>query len=225
MRRRLIVVFPILLSTFLFVSSPSSTVLASHDALRVGVLSLGASRFHYNRRHNSNAISVSRLLSHTIPPLFPHPILVESVLGVADDVQCDLRSRCIGRVPYEACIRAEGNSSRWVARLVVEPIPEIRLRGPVGVSKENLRRLLVGEHPYWFRSPLEVFVFFLSAHGGENFVQFQDTEDVDALELTSWLKTLMDRRLARRLLLIVDTCAGESLFQHGLIEVCTHPSP
>jgi len=56
-------------------------------------------------------------------------------------------------------------------------------------------------------------LLYLTGHGGENFLKFQDDEEINAFELADAFEQMKQKRRYNELMFIVDTCQAQSMIR------------
>ncbi|CBY09919.1 unnamed protein product [Oikopleura dioica] len=167
-----------------------------------------ASRYWFNYRHIANTLAVYRSVKQLgIPDS-------QIMLFLADDMACNGRNADIGAV-Y--------NHKNKLIDLYGNDV-EVDFRGEE-VTVENLVRLLTGRQdkdtPRSRRlgtNSKSNVLFYLTGHGGENFLKFQDDEEISAKELSDAFEQMKQKERFNELLFIIDTCQGESMIRSTYTE-------
>jgi phosphatidylinositol glycan class K len=55
-------------------------------------------------------------------------------------------------------------------------------------------------------------LIYMSGHGGNGFLKFQDSEEISDVELADVMEQMWQKRRYRQLLFMVDSCQAESMF-------------
>eukprot|EP00040_Diaphanoeca_grandis_P021902 m.117114 g.117114 ORF g.117114 m.117114 type:complete len:376 (-) comp28555_c0_seq1:123-1250(-) len=165
------------------------------------VVIVSTSRFWYNYRHESNALSIYRSVKRLGVPDS------NIILMLAEDFACNPRNRYTGTV---------FNNGQKSINVYGDDI-EVDYRG-LEVTAEALIRLLTGRHestvPMSKRllSTKESNVqLYMTGHGGEDFLKFQDQGIVSGAELGDSFEQMYQQQRYKELLFIIDTCHAESL--------------
>ena len=166
----------------------------------VWALIVSTSRFFHNYRHTANALTFYRMCKDNgIPD--DHIILM-----LGDHVACDPRN------PIPATIFNNRNRKKNLYGCDVEV--DFRgyevtvatflgvLQGKASSFAPRLRRMESNRDS-------NVLVF-LTGHGGEQFMKFQDAEFISSEDLAASLEVMHAQERFRRMLLIVDTCHAET---------------
>ena len=161
------------------------------------------SKFWFNYRHMANTLSMYRTVKRLgIPD--SHIILM-----LADDVACNSRNPTAGSV---------WNNHYKELDLYGEDV-EVDYRG-YEVTVENFIRLLTGRlAPHTPQSKrLEtdensnVFLY-MTGHGGDEFLKFQDAEEISAYDLADAVEQMWQKRRYHELLFMIDTCQASTMTQ------------
>ncbi|KAK3087012.1 hypothetical protein FSP39_000309 [Pinctada imbricata] len=161
------------------------------------------SRFWFNYRHVANVLSVYRSCKRLgIPD--SHIILM-----VADDMACNPRNPRPGTVFNNANeqINVYGDDVEVDYRgyeVTVENFIRV-LTGRLSPSTPRSKRLLSDEHS-------NVLVY-MTGHGGEGFLKFQDAEEISNVELADAFEQMWQKQRYHELFYMIDTCQAESMFQ------------
>jgi len=98
---------------------------------------------------------------------------------------------------------------------------EVDYRG-AEVSVENFLRVLTGRYSH-VKTPRSKrllsdarsnLLVYITGHGGEDFMKFQNMEEVVSKELSNAVEQLHQQQRYHRLLFLADTCQAASLFRH-----------
>ena len=165
---------------------------------------VSTSRYWFNYRHNANALSLYHIVKKMgIPDS-------QIILMLAEDVACNARNK------FPATVR---NSPERPLNLYGEDDVEVDYRG-ADVSVASLLRLLAGKHgPDTPRSQrLQTdqhsnVLLYLSGHGGDEFLKFQDAEVMSAQDLADAISQMHSQRRYNNLLVMSDTCQAGTLAQ------------
>jgi len=161
------------------------------------------SRFWFNYRHVANVLSIYRSIKRLgIPD--SHIILM-----VADDMACN---------PRNVKPAAVYNNAHQHINVYGDDV-EVDYRG-YEVTVENFIRVLTGRHdPSVPRSKRLVtddrsnVLVYMTGHGGEGFLKFQDAEEVVNKELADAFEQMWQKRRYHEILFIIDTCQAVSMYQ------------
>lgn len=161
------------------------------------------SRFWFNYRHVANALSIYRSVKRLgIPD--SHIILM-----IADDMACNPRN------PRPATVFNNVNEN---INVYGEDI-EVDYRG-YDVTVENFIRVLTGRLPTSTPASKRLnsdersnILVYMTGHGGEGFLKFQDTEEISNVELADAFEQMWQKQRFHELFFMIDTCQGQSMFQ------------
>jgi len=95
---------------------------------------------------------------------------------------------------------------------------EVDYRG-YEVTVESFLRLLTGRHPahtppskrLLTDSTSNVFLY-MTGHGGNEFLKFQDNEEISAFDIADAVEQMWEKRRYNRLLYVIDTCQANTLY-------------
>ncbi|CAL8326443.1 unnamed protein product [Arctogadus glacialis] len=160
------------------------------------------SRFWFNYRHVANTLSVYRSVKRLgIPDS-------RIVLMLADDMACNHRN------PKPATVFSHKNMELNVYGDDVE----VDYRG-YEVTVENFLRVLTGRLPpstprskRLLSDDRSNILIYLTGHGGNGFLKFQDSEEISNVELADAFEQMWQKRRYNELLFIIDTCQGASMY-------------
>ena len=160
------------------------------------------SRFWYNYRHTANTLSVY----HTIKKLgIPDN---QIILMLAEDSACNARNTFPGTV-Y--------NDGKLSKNLYGENV-EVDYRG-YEVTVDNFLRVLTGRTK---NMPLSKqlktdgqsnILVYLTGHGGDNFLKFQDHEELTAQDLADSFAQMYDTKRYKEILFMIDTCQANTMYE------------
>jgi len=159
------------------------------------------SRYWYNYRHVSNVLT----FYHTVKRMgIPDS---QIILMLAEDMACNPRNAQPGTI---------FNSMHHGVNLYGEHV-EVDYRGNE-VSVSNFIRLLTGRHPpntprnkrLLTDSMSNVFVF-ATGHSGDEFIKFQDWEEITSTDIADAFEQMHKQRRYRRIFWISDTCQAATL--------------
>ncbi|KAI1265664.1 peptidase C13 family-domain-containing protein [Xylariaceae sp. FL1019] len=163
---------------------------------------VGTSRFWFNYRHLANVLSMYRTVKRLgIPDS-------QIILMLPDDMACNPRNAFPGTV--------YSNSDRAVD-LYGDNI-EVDYRG-YEVTVENFIRLLtdrVGDEMPRSKRLLtddrsNIFVY-MTGHGGNEFLKFQDAEEIGAFDLADAFEQMWEKRRYHEILFMIDTCQANTMY-------------
>ncbi|KAG5682648.1 hypothetical protein PVAND_011987 [Polypedilum vanderplanki] len=161
------------------------------------------SRFWFNYRHVANVLSIYRSVKRLgIPDS-------QIILMVADDMACNSRN------PRPATVFNNMNQQINVYGNDVE----VDYRG-YEVTVENFVRLLTGRnHNGTARSKRLLtdsgsnVLMYLTGHGGEGFLKFQDSEEITSQELANAIEQMWQKQRYHELFFMIDTCQAASMYE------------
>ncbi|KAH3758181.1 phosphatidylinositol glycan, class K [Pelomyxa schiedti] len=159
------------------------------------------SRFWFNYRHPANTLAVYRSVKRMgIPDS-------NIILMLADDMACNPRNVFPGRV-----FASDAHKIDLYGTDV-----EVDYRG-YEVTVENFLRVLTGRHdgdtPRSKRllsdTNSNIFIY-MSGHGGDEFIKFQDSEELSALDISEALSHMYQQKRYNEIFFMVDTCQAATL--------------
>lgn len=160
------------------------------------------SRFWFNYRHVANVLSIYRSVKRLgIPDS-------QIILMVADDMPCNLRN------PRPATVFNNANEHINVYGDDVE----VDYRG-YEVTVENFLRLLIGRLPPGTPRSKQLLsdegsnvLVYLTGHGGDGFLKFQDSEEISSQELADAVEQMWQKRRYNEMFFVIDTCQASSMY-------------
>ncbi|EGG25103.1 phosphatidylinositol glycan [Cavenderia fasciculata] len=161
------------------------------------------SRFWFNYRHIANVLGFYRTVKRLgIPDS-------QIILMLADDMACNPRNSYAGSI---------FNNENHRLNLYGDNI-EVDYRG-YEVNVENFIRVLTGRHePEVARSKRLLtdeksnILIFLTGHGGDEFLKFQDNEEISSYDLSDAFKQMWEKKRYNEILFMVDTCQANTLYK------------
>ncbi|CAK9102318.1 GPI-anchor transamidase (GPI transamidase) [Durusdinium trenchii] len=159
------------------------------------------SKYWYNYRHAANTLS----FYHTVKRLgIPDS---QIILMMAEDVPCNSRNSKPGTV---------FNEKHHKLNLYGTEV-EVDYRGDE-VSVENFLRLLTGRHPpstprnkrLLTDASSNIFIF-ITGHSGEEFIKFQDWEELTSNDIADAFKQMQQQRRYKQIFWVSDTCQAATL--------------
>lgn len=161
------------------------------------------SRFWFNYRHVANVLSIYRSVKRLgIPDS-------QIILMVADDMACNPRN------PRPATVFNNANEQINVYGDDVE----VDYRG-YEVTVENFVRLLTGRLPPGTPRSKRLMtdegsnvLIYLTGHGGDGFLKFQDSEEVTSQEMADALEQMWQKRRYNEIFFMIDTCQAASMYE------------
>ncbi len=162
------------------------------------------SRFWFNYRHIANTLSFYHILKQNgIPDS-------NIILMLADDVACNPRNSFPAQV---------FNNQNKQLNLYGEDI-EVDYRG-YEVTVENFLRVLLDRHeknvPWNKRLKTDEnsnILIVMSGHGGNEFLKFQDSEELNSVDIADAIHQMFTKKRYHEILFMVDTCQAATLFNH-----------
>ncbi|XP_073126411.1 uncharacterized protein [Henckelia pumila] len=178
-------------------SSSSSTMHTNNWAVLVCT-----SRFWFNYRHMANTLSLYRTVKRLgIPD-------ERIILMLADDMACNSRNKFPAQV---------FNNENHRLNLYGDNV-EVDYRG-YEVTVENFLRVLTGRHETAVPRSKRLLsdegshiLLYMTGHGGDEFLKFQDAEELQSHDLADAVKQMKEKRRFKELLIMVDTCQAATLF-------------
>lgn len=162
---------------------------------------VGTSRFWFNYRHVANVLSIYRTVKRLGIP--DSNILLMS----PDDMACNVRNK------YPASVFNDRSQSIDIYGDRIE----IDYRG-YDVTVENFVRLLTGRvndntprNKRLLSDEHSNILVYMAGHGGDEFLKFQDAEEITSLDLDDIFKQMWQKRRYNELLFVVDTCQAATL--------------
>ncbi|KAF8931712.1 GPI-anchor transamidase [Dissophora ornata] len=160
------------------------------------------SRFWFNYRHIANTLSMYRTVKRLgIPDS-------NIIMMLADDVACNSRNI------FPATVY--NNRDRYLD-LYGENV-EVDYRG-YEVTVENFIRLLTGrvakETPRSKRlltDDQSNILVYMTGHGGEEFLKFQDAEEISAYDLGDAFQQMYEKKRYNEILFMIDTCQANTMY-------------
>ncbi|KAK4420959.1 GPI-anchor transamidase [Sesamum alatum] len=160
------------------------------------------SRFWFNYRHMANTLSLYRTVKRLgIPD-------ERIILMLADDMACNARNK------YPAQVF---NNQNHRLNLYGDNV-EVDYRG-YEVTVENFLRVLTGRHETAVPRSKRLLsdegshiLLYMTGHGGDEFLKFQDSEELQSHDLADAVKQMKEKRRFKELLIMVDTCQAATLF-------------
>ncbi|KAI7863951.1 peptidase C13 family-domain-containing protein [Spinellus fusiger] len=160
------------------------------------------SRFWFNYRHVANTLSMYRTVKRLgIPDS-------NIILMLADDVSCNARNK------YPATVY--NNAARFLD-LYGDNV-EVDYRG-YEVTVENFIRMLTGRvSPDTPRSKRLLsddrsnILVYMTGHGGDEFLKFQDAEEISAYDLADAFKQMSEKKRYNEIFFMIDTCQANTMY-------------
>lgn len=127
---------------------------------------------------------------------------------LADDMACNARNK------YPAQVF---NNENHRLNLYGDNV-EVDYRG-YEVTVENFLRVLTGRHETAVPRSKRLLsdegshiLLYMTGHGGDEFLKFQDSEELQSHDLADAVKQMKEKRRFKELLIMVDTCQAATLF-------------
>ncbi|CAK7264674.1 glycosylphosphatidylinositol anchor biosynthesis [Sporothrix epigloea] len=160
------------------------------------------SRFWFNYRHLANALSMYRTVKRLgIPDS-------QIILMLPDDMACNPRNAFPGTVYSNAdrAVDLYGDNIEVDYRGYEVTVANfIRLlTDRVGDEMPRSKRLLTDD-----RSNVLVY---MTGHGGNEFLKFQDAEELGALDLADAFEQMWEKKRYHELLFMIDTCQANTMY-------------
>ena len=159
------------------------------------------SRFWFNYRHTANTLSIY----HTIKKLgIPDN---QIILMLAEDSACNARNTFPGTV-Y--------NDGKLSTNLYGDNV-EVDYRG-YEASVDNFLRVLTGRTK---NMPISKqlrtddqskILVYLTGHGGNEFLKFQDHEELTSKDLADAFGQMFERKRYKEILFMIDTCQANTMY-------------
>lgn len=161
------------------------------------------SRFWFNYRHIANVLSVYRSVKRLgIPDS-------QILLMVADDMACNARN------PRPATVF---NNAKQHINVYGTDV-EVDYRG-YEVTVENFVRLLTGRNENGTARSKRLLsdsgsnvLIYLTGHGGDGFLKFQDSEEITNQELADAIEQMWQKQRYNELFFMIDTCQAASMYE------------
>ena len=177
-----------------------STILSSKSDNWALIVS--TSRFWFNYRHSGNALSVYRSVKRLgIPDS-------QIILMLADEFACNARNPYPGKIysnkdksldvygqSVEVDYRGEDVTVENVLRVLTDRVKE---------GTPSSKRLLTGQNS-------NLLIYF-SGHGGEDFVKFQEQEELTSDDFADALYQMHLNKRYNEILVISDSCQAQTLY-------------
>lgn len=162
-----------------------------------------SSRYWFNYRHVANVLSIYRSVKRLgIPDS-------RIVMMLADDMPCNSRN------PRPASVF---NNAHHHINVYGDDV-EVDYRG-YEVTVQNFIRLLTGRVNEGTSKSKQLrsdegsnILIFLTGHGGDGFLKFQDSEEITSIELADAFEQMNQKSRYHEILLITETCQAESMGQ------------
>ncbi|KAI8960788.1 peptidase C13 family-domain-containing protein [Daldinia sp. FL1419] len=188
---------PALLAASLF----TPTIVSAEHTSNWAVL-VGTSRFWFNYRHLANVLSMYRTVKRLgIPDS-------QIILMLPDDMACNPRNAFPGTVYSNAdrAVDLYGDNIEVDYRgyeVTVENFIRL-LTDRVGDEMPRSKRLLTDDRS-------NIFVY-MTGHGGNEFLKFQDAEEIGAFDLADAFEQMWEKRRYHEILFMIDTCQANTMY-------------
>jgi phosphatidylinositol glycan class K len=187
---------------------PTKNALKSGNHTKNVAIIVSSSRYWFNYRHVTNALSIYQLVKRG-------GITDDNIiLMLADNIACNMRN------PYRGQILPRGTSSE--AEDLMKNV-QVDYSG-TDVTVDAFLRVLLGRHlpgedrcqarnnPNQHQRSLPKLdeqtniLIYLTGHGGDNFFKFQDGEELMSHDIAYTLSQMYELRMYNEILFISDTC-------------------
>jgi phosphatidylinositol glycan class K len=172
--------------------------------VRLCRVEVSTSRYWFNYRHTANTLS----MYHTVKRMgIPDS---QILLLLPDEYACNPRNIFPGRIYNSDPLTSQNLYARDI---------EVDYRG-TEVTVQTFLRLLTGRHvndgtPRSQRlltnKDSNIFIY-MSGHGGNNFLKFQDNEEMNAQDLRDAFQQMRAQERYNSILFMLDTCQASTLF-------------
>ncbi|KAJ1608782.1 glycosylphosphatidylinositol transamidase [Cryptosporidium canis] len=171
---------------------------------------VSTSRYWHNYRHNANALSFYNFLLRNG---FRDD---KVILMLAENIPCNPRNSIPGGVfseDYDLFYNLNNNTQTMECADTDYKEEEVTvsnfirvLTGKHSVNVPNKKRLLSDEKS-------NIFIF-LTGHGGDGFLKFQDFEEMTSLELSNAIREMKAQKRFNKMFIISETCQASTLHNH-----------
>ncbi|KAK9446996.1 peptidase C13 family-domain-containing protein [Limtongia smithiae] len=164
---------------------------------------VSTSRFWFNYRHQANALSMYRTVKRLgIPDS-------QIILMLADDVACNPRNAFPGIVYNNAdrAIDLYANNIEVDYRgyeVTVDTFLRVLTDKVDVATTPRSKRLMTDENS-------NIFVY-MSGHGGNEFLKFQDAEEISAFDIADAFAQMWEMRRYNEILFMIDTCQANTMY-------------
>ncbi|KAI1121492.1 peptidase C13 family-domain-containing protein [Nemania abortiva] len=192
---------PVLLASALLAPFHIGHHVAAEHTSNWAVL-VGTSRFWFNYRHLANVLSMYRTVKRLgIPDS-------QIIMMLPDDMACNPRNAFPGTVYSNAdrAVDLYGDNIEVDYRgyeVTVENFIRL-LTDRVGDEMPRSKRLLTDD-----RSNILVY---MTGHGGNEFLKFQDAEEIGAFDLADAFEQMWEKRRYHEILFMIDTCQANTMY-------------
>ncbi|KAK9249520.1 peptidase C13 family-domain-containing protein [Lipomyces tetrasporus] len=164
---------------------------------------VSTSRFWFNYRHLANALSMYRTVKRLgIPDS-------QIILMLADDVACNPRNAFPGTV-YNNADRALDLYSNNIEvdyrgyEVTVDTFLRVLTDKVDRTMTPRSKRLLTDENS-------NIFIY-LTGHGGNEFLKFQDAEEVSAFDIADAFAQMWETKRYHEIFFMIDTCQANTMY-------------
>ncbi|KAK9174213.1 Peptidase C13 family protein [Cryptosporidium meleagridis] len=171
---------------------------------------VSTSRYWYNYRHNTNALSFYNYLRQNG---FRDDRII---LMLAENIPCNTRNSIPGGVyseDYDFFYNLNNHTQTMECADVDYREDEVTVSNFIKVLTNkhdgnipNKKRLLSDEDS-------NIFIF-LTGHGGDGFLKFQDFEEMTSFELANAIKEMKAHKRFKKIFIISETCQASTLHNH-----------
>nr|ACO11595.1 GPI-anchor transamidase precursor [Caligus rogercresseyi] len=190
------------LLAFLSLAAAQATNSSSSGHTNNWAVLVDTSRFWFNYRHVANVLSIYRSVKRLgIPDS-------QIILMIADDMACNPRNPRPGTV---------FNNANQHIDVYGEDV-EVDYRG-YEVTVENFIRLLTGRLPASTPRSKRLLsdsgsnvLIYMTGHGGDGFLKFQDSEEVTNIELADAFEQMRSKKRYNEIFFMIDTCRAASMY-------------
>ncbi|KNE62032.1 hypothetical protein AMAG_07290 [Allomyces macrogynus ATCC 38327] len=209
---RLTTIVAVLVTTLVLLLAPTASLAApstgtnattgADDATNNWAVLVCTSRYWFNYRHVANTLSMYRTVKRLgIPD-------DQILLLLADDMACNPRNNRPASVINNADDKLD----------LYGDTVEVDYRG-YEVTVENFMRLLTDRMPEHTPRSKRLLtdeksriLVFMTGHGGDEFLKFQDKEELGAQDLADAFAQMWEKRRYKEVLFMVDTCQANTLY-------------
>ncbi|EMG45566.1 hypothetical protein G210_4250 [Candida maltosa Xu316] len=184
-------------------STDTSTPQEEHRHSNNWAVLVSTSRFWFNYRHMANALSLYRTVKRLgIPDS-------QIILMLSDDIACNPRNAFPGTVfnNMDEAIDLYGDSIEVDYRgyeVTVENFMRL-LTDRWDSEQARSKRLLTDENS-------NIFIY-LTGHGGNEFLKFQDAEEITAHDLGDAFSIMHEQKRYNEIFFMIDTCQANTMYE------------
>jgi glycosylphosphatidylinositol transamidase (GPIT) subunit GPI8 len=171
---------------------------------RTWVVIISTSRYWFNYRHTSNALTIYNIARRLgIPDR-------QIILMLADDHSCSPKNELIGSMfnldyTYTNDLYSDDIEIDYVGS-ETNPDNVLRLLSGIHYSMTPLhKQLLSGEN--------DTLLFYMTGHGGDGFMKFHDKEELASHDLAVSFQLAKEKGKFKNALVIFDTCQASTLYE------------